>query len=80
MSSHAELCPVCSGSGKYKDGTCHGCKGLGWVTAQDLQSFPLLYPVIIYPQYPVYPAPIYPQREPSITYYGTTTKLGEETT
>ena len=44
MSSHAEICPVCGGSGKKQqseDGytttsftpkTCHGCGGLGWVT------------------------------------------------
>lgn len=25
------LCPICDGSGKYKDGKCHGCKGCGWI-------------------------------------------------
>jgi len=28
---HAELCPVCSGSGKYKKKKCHGCGGKGWI-------------------------------------------------
>ena len=27
----AQKCPVCDGSGKYKDKTCHGCDGKGWV-------------------------------------------------
>ncbi len=27
----AVLCPVCKGSGKYKDERCHGCYGRGWV-------------------------------------------------
>jgi hypothetical protein len=47
MSSHAERCPVCYGSGKYtpiNDGystavpqprTCHGCGGKGWVELFD---------------------------------------------
>jgi DnaJ-class molecular chaperone len=39
--SHAELCPVCKGSGQVQDNnesgtsiiykTCHGCKGNGWI-------------------------------------------------
>ncbi len=45
--SHAEICPVCHGSGKippHDDGqttavplpvTCHGCGGSGWVTIED---------------------------------------------
>lgn len=47
---HAEICPVCSGSGKYRryytigysssgenytESTCHGCNGKGWVTITD---------------------------------------------
>jgi len=48
MSAHAELCPVCGGSGKYTEvvlnsdttaqpqpKTCHGCFGLGWVVVND---------------------------------------------
>lgn len=48
MSTHAELCPVCHGTGKYKDysysnygsnifieNTCHGCNGKGWVTIEN---------------------------------------------
>lgn len=40
---HAELCPVCRGSGKGTPGwtltnspnpPCHGCHGLGWVTVR----------------------------------------------
>lgn len=47
--AHAEVCPVCKGSGKivtYEEPgktttgggmsqTCHGCMGTGWVTVQD---------------------------------------------
>jgi len=44
--SHAEICPVCGGSGKVipkinympsavpQPVTCHGCGGLGWVTVK----------------------------------------------
>ena len=41
LSKHAELCPVCKGSGKYAiegplcttvEHVCHGCTGKGWVT------------------------------------------------
>ena len=44
----AELCPVCSGTGKYRppgDASCtalpmlrpcHGCGGQGWVSVQDI--------------------------------------------
>ena len=48
MKKHAEICPVCKGSGKYKDytdcnytatvyveRTCHGCSGTGWVSVID---------------------------------------------
>lgn len=28
---HAEICPVCKGSGKYENNPCHGCNGKGWV-------------------------------------------------
>jgi len=28
---HAQKCPICYGSGKYNNETCHGCGGKGWV-------------------------------------------------
>jgi len=28
---HSEICPVCSGTGKYNGAQCHGCDGDGWV-------------------------------------------------
>jgi len=63
--SHAELCPVCGGSGKLPDessGTstaptahpCHGCGGLGWVPVRDW-----CYPCPPLPGYPV-PYPPHP--------------------
>ncbi len=31
--AHAEICPVCKGTGRKLDqGVCHGCGGSGWVT------------------------------------------------
>ena len=36
--THAEKCPVCSGSGEYADKKCHGCKGKGWVTVSDVND------------------------------------------
>ena len=47
--SHSEKCPVCEGTGKIKDVTCHGCAGLGWITLQDNNIR----------RYPTYPWPIY---------------------
>jgi hypothetical protein len=57
MSSHAERCPVCYGSGKYtpiNDGystavpqpvTCHGCGGKGWVEVGDYVCYePFIMP------------------------------------
>ena len=48
LKKHAEVCPVCKCSGKYKnyidcnhtaltytESTCHGCGGSGWVTVTD---------------------------------------------
>jgi len=73
--SHAELCPVCKGSGKVSGNgetgssvitvTCHGCDGKGWVTVQDSaeqQIIPYYVPVT----YPV--APTNPYWPPYITY------------
>lgn len=43
--AHAELCPVCGGSGQVNSmdplqtgatRLCHGCGGTGWVVVQDL--------------------------------------------
>lgn len=43
VNSHAEVCPVCKGTGKYRqygegltsytyfETVCHGCHGKGWV-------------------------------------------------
>lgn len=46
---HAEVCPVCNGSGKYKEYSyfreqttsqnyiekvCHGCQGKGWISVR----------------------------------------------
>jgi DnaJ-class molecular chaperone len=41
----AVLCPVCAGSGKYKEQQCHGCHGRGWVMVPEdrpvvLKPFP----------------------------------------
>lgn len=30
--SHAEICPICKGTGKLEKRICHGCDGKGWVT------------------------------------------------
>lgn len=51
----AVLCPVCKGSGKFKDKECHGCNGKGWVEVRDCQSvYPYYPPVNPYP-YPYSP-------------------------
>ena len=47
--AHAELCPVCGGTGKIKsptfilgkNKTCHGCGGSGWVEVRN--DHPLFY-------------------------------------
>lgn len=53
--SHAEVCPLCRGSGKrdeaLDDQNCHGCDGKGWVTVSDDGPFPFV-PV---PYYPICP-------------------------
>lgn len=39
-SKYAQICPVCCGSGKYKDKLedkrrkCHGCDGKGWIVVR----------------------------------------------
>lgn len=64
---HAELCPICKGTGIYKpskeeiksgephrgSGTCHGCRGTGWVSVAD---DPVPY------QPPIYAPPTLPTR------------------
>ena len=41
--AHAEICPVCGGSGKLKKKQCHGCNGLGWVTVGiEVVSYPIV--------------------------------------
>lgn len=52
MTSHAEVCPVCSGTGKKIQTSltttsaapifdnCHGCSGYGWVTVCENTVYP----------------------------------------
>jgi len=49
--AHAEICPVCSGTGCTDDGIepritvdCHGCNGKGWVEVGN-DNIPVPYPV-----------------------------------
>ena len=47
---HAEVCPICHGSGKYEERKCHGCDGRGWVkVGTDYPYVP--------PYQPTYPDP-----------------------
>lgn len=71
--AHAEICPVCKGSGKLKnypdldqpsttvpapDVTCHGCGGCGWVTVG--VDYPPVSPCPGWiPPWPPNPYPIY---------------------
>ena len=59
--SHAEVCPVCRGSGKagLTDSPCHGCNGTGRVTIQDSPPQP-----IVFPQFPPTTADPSPYRWP----------------
>lgn len=46
------LCPVCSGSGKYQDKSCHGCESRGWVTVPEydpVQTCPSVIKIVEYP-------------------------------
>jgi len=48
--THAEICPVCRGTGKFLGEDCHGCPmSRGWVEVSD----PL-------PSSPLYPPPVQP--------------------
>lgn len=58
--AHAEICPICKGTGKKKkdimitEEICNGCSGKGWVTVQD----PIIHYFPIYPyDFPV-PSPV----------------------
>ena len=52
----ATKCPVCEGTGKYEEKTCHGCDGKGWVSvSEDYSPYPIPYdPYKHYPTYPRY--------------------------
>jgi len=52
---HAEKCPVCEGSGKYKKKECHGCDGKGWILIPEEKQEKEYVP------YPVYPRPYIPE-------------------
>lgn len=57
MGEHAEICPVCSGSGKYKNMKCHGCDGRGWVKVGT--DYPHISPYRPYQPEPYQPSPWY---------------------
>lgn len=61
----AELCPVCSGSGKYNKKQCHGCNSMGWILIPETnkQYVPYLMP------YPISPEPTYPWNPNSYSWY-----------
>lgn len=66
--AHAEKCPVCNGTGKVDDKSCHGCYGLGWVTIYDGNT-PTFIPMVPYQPVPYYPTN--PWVNPWITWNGT---------
>ena len=67
--NHAEVCPVCKGSGKRlgspppstvapTEHPCHGCGGLGWITVADGPSRTVVVPYIPFlPYHPPLPYP-----------------------
>ena len=72
--SHAEVCPICHGTGKVEDyedfldttapleRTCHGCGGKGWVSVddgEDYPAYPLPMPVDLHPWGPIRTWPAY---------------------
>jgi len=59
--THAEICPVCKGTGKYEEKLCHGCGGKGWIEIgkDDNQYFPFV---------PYYPSPYCPGLPYTIIY------------
>lgn len=53
------LCPVCNGTGKYKDKDCHGCLGKGWIPLPEEKEVDI--PKIVpYPCVPFWHPPWYP--------------------
>lgn len=56
--AHAEICPVCYGSGKIgaegpvERKTCHGCNGKGWVEIGSDRIGVPVQPVSVYPSRP----------------------------
>lgn len=42
------ICPICNGTGKYWDNTCHGCGGRGWVEVHEDYFW---YPYTSWPPY-----------------------------
>lgn len=83
--AHAELCPICKGSGylttDYTPTTagmttakpCHGCNGKGWIEVQDSQT---VYPYWVY--YPIYIEP-YPSQPYYLPCRVTWSNVGTET-
>jgi len=50
----AQICPICSGEGKYKNKECHGCGGKGWIEVREDY-----YPIVPYYPRPYEPYPYY---------------------
>ena len=39
--AHAEICPVCNGTGKVGNVLCHGCGGRGWLEVSGPEGPPV---------------------------------------
>ena len=67
---HAEKCPVCEGSGEYKEKECHGCNGKGWIEVSDNNysfKFPEIPEIPDIPYVPIVPyVPYEPWSSPNI--------------
>jgi hypothetical protein len=50
--SHAEICIICTGTGKVDAKTCHGCGGKGWIEllGSPIPQFPPIQPLIPKPK------------------------------
>ncbi len=59
--SHAEVCPVCKGTGKYIEAipVCHGCEGKGWITVRDEGKENGIPYYVTYPPYYIHNQPLY---------------------